>query len=128
VETLSIGQLAREAGVHIETIRYYERRGLLPEPPRSEAGYRQYSASDVWRLQFIGRAKRLGFTLNEIAELVGEHDQRSADRVVDAAQRKVADLGVEIEELVQTQERLRGLIGMCEGGNVDDCLALQALS
>src|SRR5262245_663673 len=128
MEALSIGQLAHEAGVHVETVRYYERRGLLPEPPRTEAGYRQYAPADVWRLQFIGRAKALGFTLTEIAELLGENDRRSADRVVDAAQRKLVDLGAEIDELVQTQQRLQSLIGLCEGGNVDDCLALDGLS
>jgi MerR family mercuric resistance operon transcriptional regulator len=63
VETLTIGQLAREAGVNIETIRYYERRRLLQEPPRTSSGYRQYSSTDLWRLQFITRAKQLGFTL-----------------------------------------------------------------
>jgi MerR family transcriptional regulator, copper efflux regulator len=70
VEVLSIGQLAEAAGVHIETIRYYERRGLLPEPPRSAAGYRQYGPDDLWRLEFVGRAKTLGFTLTEVGELL----------------------------------------------------------
>lgn len=70
METLTIGQLAKNAGVNIETIRYYERRGLIPEPPRRESGYRQYSPEFVTRIQFIKRAQELGFSLNEIAELL----------------------------------------------------------
>ena len=79
MSALTISRLAEQAGVHIETIRYYERRGLLAPPPRTEAGYRQYSAGDVWRLEFIQRAKQLGFTLNEIIELFGPDGARSAD-------------------------------------------------
>jgi DNA-binding transcriptional MerR regulator len=74
VESLTISQLAHEAGVHVETVRYYERRGLLREPPRTPAGYRQYAAADLRRLQFIARAKQLGFTLAEVARLAGDHD------------------------------------------------------
>src|SRR5262247_4308641 len=69
-EPLSLGALARDAGVNPETIRYYERRGLLPEPPRTPAGYRQYSAADAERVALILRAKDLGFTLAEIGELL----------------------------------------------------------
>ena len=68
--TVTIGQLARKASVHVETVRYYERRGLLPEPPRRWSGYREYSDDDVARLQFIKRAQGLGFSLKEIAELL----------------------------------------------------------
>ncbi|MPY94460.1 MAG: MerR family transcriptional regulator, partial [Acidimicrobiia bacterium] len=63
VGTFTVGQLAREAGVNVETIRYYERRGLLPSPPRTHAGDRRYSEDDIWRLAFVRRAKDLGFTL-----------------------------------------------------------------
>jgi MerR family mercuric resistance operon transcriptional regulator len=70
MEILTIGQLAKQAGVNIETIRYYERQGLLPEPPRRASGYRQYSAEFVKRIQFIKRAQTLGFSLKEIAELL----------------------------------------------------------
>ena len=69
--SFTIGRLAETAGVNVETVRYYERRGLLEQPPRPGQGYRQYSDADVWRLQFIRRGKDLGFTLAEIAELLG---------------------------------------------------------
>ena len=66
--------------MNVETIRYYERRGLLREPPRTHAGYRQYSGADLWRLQFIARAKQMGFTLAEIATLVGDRRRRFGAR------------------------------------------------
>ena len=71
--------------MHIETVRYYESRGLLRDPPRSAAGYRQYSHGDLWRLQFIARAKRLGFTLTEIASLVRGHDEHDMGGSADSA-------------------------------------------
>ena len=67
--SLSIGELAREAGVNVQTVRYYERRGLLEEPPRTASGYRKYPESDIARLGFIRRAQSLGFTLGEICDL-----------------------------------------------------------
>jgi len=70
MDTLTIGQLAQDAQVKVDTVRYYERRGLIPKPPRGKSGYRQYSPDDVARIQFIRRAQELGFTLNEIGELL----------------------------------------------------------
>ncbi len=70
MEILSIGQVARRAGVGVETVRFYEREGLLEEPPRRASGYRQYSEQVVKRLHFIKRAKQLGFSLKEISELL----------------------------------------------------------
>ncbi len=78
---MTIGELASAAHVNIETIRYYEREGILPEPPRTPAGYRQYTEADRWRLAFIRRGKTLGFTLKEIAELLGAGKHRSVDEV-----------------------------------------------
>ena len=70
MDTLSIGQVARRAGVGVETVRFYEREGLLEEPPRRASGYRQYSEQVVKRIHFIKRAQKLGFSLKEIAELL----------------------------------------------------------
>jgi DNA-binding transcriptional MerR regulator len=127
MEALTIGQLAHEAGVHIETVRYYERRGLLREPPRTPAGYRQYSSDDLWRLQFIARAKRLGFTLAEIATL-GTGDSASSADVVRIAQSKINALEVRQRELLDTQARLRSLVALCEGSNGADCAGLRVPS
>jgi MerR family mercuric resistance operon transcriptional regulator len=125
VEVLTIGQLAHEAGVNTETIRYYERRGLLAEPPRTSAGYRQYSAADLWRLQFIARAKKLGFTLAEIANLVGPDSRGSADAVLLIAQAKIRALGERQQELADTRSRLERLIRICEDPASEDCTALR---
>src|SRR3546814_10236971 len=76
---LNIGQLARQAGVPIDTVRYYERQRLIPEPARSASGYRQYAQDDVTRLNFIRRAKTLGFTLEEIGELMAISGNYSDD-------------------------------------------------
>src|SRR3546814_7550515 len=76
---MNIGQLARQAGVPIDTVRYYERQRLIPEPARSASGYRQYAQDDVTRLNFIRRAKTLGFTLEEIGELMAIRGNSSDD-------------------------------------------------
>jgi DNA-binding transcriptional MerR regulator len=126
VEPLSISQLAHKAGVHVETVRYYERRGLLRQPPRTPAGYRQYGAADLWRLQFIARAKHFGFTLAEVVRLTGEHDSSdSADAVLGAARAKLRALDERQKELDETRRRLARLIDICEDPTSEDCLALR---
>ena len=123
---MTIGELARSAGVHVETVRYYERRGLLEEPPRSPSGYRQYSPDDVWRLQFIARAKQLGFTLTEITDMFGEG--RSAAGVLEAARGKLASVEDRERELAAVRSRLERLVDLCQDGDPGDCTALDILS
>jgi MerR family copper efflux transcriptional regulator len=125
MEVLTIGQLAREAGVNIQTVRYYERRRLLREPPRTGSGYRQYSVSDLWRLQFIGRAKQLGFTLAEIATLVGPDSGSSAESVVAMARTKMEALDENMKALSDTRWRLERLIDICADPDSEDCTALK---
>ena len=126
MESWTIGQLADEAGVHIETVRYYERRGLLRDPPRTAAGYRQYRRADLWRLQFIARAKQLGFTLSEIAGLVENHEGgQPADSVLAMAHEKMHALDEQRRALEETRARLARLIDICEGPGSEDCLALK---
>ena len=132
----TIGKLAEAAGVHVETIRYYERRGLLAPPPRSASGYRQYSPDDVWRLQFIARGKRLGFTLAEIAEVMSPalsppsasastSAPASPERVLDAARTKIAAIDERQRELARIRCRLQQLAELCKHGADADCLALR---
>lgn len=121
---LTIGRLAERAGVHVETIRYYERRGLLASPARSTTGYRRYGDDHVWRLEFIARAKLLGFTLTEIGELFGDDHERSADEVLEAAHAKLAAVEVEMRELAARRCRLRRLAEVCTHGDGSACLAL----
>jgi DNA-binding transcriptional MerR regulator len=125
VRVLTIGQLAQAAGLNVETIRYYERRGLIRDPPRTDAGYRQYSAADLWRLQFIARAKRLGFTLADIASLVGPDSLNTADTVVRMARAKIDALDERQSELADTHARLDRLIDICGDPSSEDCMALR---
>jgi len=120
-----MGQLAREAGVNVETIRYYERRGLLREPPRTDAGYRQYSSSDLWRLQFIARAKLLGFTLSEIGSFVGPESSADAASIGRLAAAKMLSLEQRQQELTETRSRLERLIAVCQDPDDEDCRALR---
>ena len=124
MERLTIGALATAGGVNVETIRYYERRGLLPPPDRSGAGYRQYSPDDLWRLGFIRRAKGLGFTLAEIAELLGRRTDRSVVEVLAAARAKLAEVEADIAGLVMLRSNLDRLVQTCETGDMADCLDL----
>lgn len=107
MEKLSTGELADEAGVNVQTVRYYERRGLLPEPPRTPAGYRQYRPRDLQRLRFIRRAKRLGFRLSEIEELLG---LRVRDTNCEAVQSRAEKTIARIEEQMRELERMRGAL------------------
>jgi MerR family mercuric resistance operon transcriptional regulator len=128
MDPLTIGELARAAGINIETVRYYERRGLLEEPPRSPAGYRQYSADDLWRLQFIARAKGLGFTLGEIANLIGDEERRSPAGVLDAARAKLVSVEERQRDLTAVHERLGRLVQLCQDGDSSACTSLDVLS
>jgi len=121
VTTMTIGALARAAGVNVETVRYYERRGLLAEPARTDAGYRQYGDDALWQLQFVARAKRLGFTLSEIADLLATGD---ADEVVRFANAKLAEVATTIDDLEAQRARLESLVRTCTDGNGDDCASL----
>lgn len=129
--SLSIGQLAQRADVPIDTIRYYEKAGLLREPARRESGYRQYGVETVKRLRFIRRAKELGFTLAEIAELLylSEQGQRDMQGMKAAAQAKLGVVEAKLRELHRMRRGLRQLVEACPGhGALDDCPILNALS
>lgn len=123
--TLTIGELAASARVNVETIRYYEREGILPEPPRTAAGYRQYSDADRWRLAFIRRGKALGFTLREIAELLGTGGGRSVADVRCVAAGRLAQVDDDIAELETRRDQLRLLVETCESGSDTDCIELR---
>jgi MerR family mercuric resistance operon transcriptional regulator len=122
VSTLTIGRLADEAGVSIDTVRFYERRGLLPEPARTAGGYRAYSADDTWRLRFILRAKELGFTLREIGDLLDGGADPATVRAAAAAKREA--LAVQQAELAVLDGRLRRLVQLCDAGD-DGCETME---
>jgi DNA-binding transcriptional MerR regulator len=128
MSTYTIGKLAEAAGVHVETIRYYERRGLIEQPPRSPSGYRRYSADDLWRLRFIGRGKRLGFTLAEIADVLGPDGAGgSPEGVLAAARAKLAAVDEQLQELAVVRCRLEQLAELCRQGDDADCVALRVV-
>ncbi|HET7016592.1 MAG TPA: MerR family transcriptional regulator [Streptosporangiaceae bacterium] len=121
---MTIGKFAAAQGVSVETIRFYQRRGLLTQPERRASGFREYTEDDLWRLAFIRRAQQLGFTLGEIAELLGPAQARSADEIQRAAEAKLSAVGEQLAELARLQCRLRRLVQVCAHGNRDDCVAL----
>jgi MerR family copper efflux transcriptional regulator len=127
---LTVGQVARRAGVGVETVRFYEREGLLEQPARRASGYRQYGADAVARLRFIRRAKELGFTLKEIGELLAlrvEPGTSPAD-LKRRAKAKVADIDARIRDLNRTRDALLKLAQSCPGcGSLDGCPILDAL-
>ena len=122
--TMTIGELAAAAGVGVETVRYYEREGILPEPARAASGYRQYTDDDVWRLEFIRRGKALGFTLREISELLGMGEARSVDEVRRLTEHRLARVEDDLSELQQRRDDLRRLLTTCNGNADDDCVSL----
>ncbi|HSG63677.1 MAG TPA: heavy metal-responsive transcriptional regulator [Gammaproteobacteria bacterium] len=130
MEAIRIGRLAALSGVSIDTVRYYEREGLLPKPARRASGYREYRASDVERLRFVRRAKDLGFSLSEIAELLSLTDDRQADMqgVKHKAEERLAQVQAKITELKRVERGLEQLIAACPGhGELDHCPIVAAL-
>jgi MerR family copper efflux transcriptional regulator len=123
VSAFTIGALAQAANVNVETIRFYERRGLIEQPVRRASGYRQYSDSDLARIEFIRRAKLLGFTLNEIRELLGPDGARSTNDVMRAARVKLKELDEEHDRLQARQHRLSQLLKVCQDG-MPGCVTL----
>lgn len=127
---LTIGQLAKQGGVNLETVRFYERRGLLPEPPRSPAGYRRYPSTAVQRLRFIKRAQELGFSLHEIKELLELQvtPGMSCADVRARAQAKLADVEAKIRSLQEIKKALTTLTNACAGqGPLSQCNILENL-
>lgn len=121
-EGYTIGTLARRAGVSVETVRYYERRELLEQPPRGD-GYRRYSDADVERLRFVRRAKGLGFTLAEIKDLLASAECRSTAGILAAVRAKRAQVEERLESLAGLRDRLDTLVRTCESGD-EDCVDL----
>jgi DNA-binding transcriptional MerR regulator len=129
METLGIGQLAKRGGVGIDTVRYYERNGLLAPRDRLTSGYRRYGELEVARLRFIRRAQALGFTLKEIKDLLALSAQRDVGRVKRSAQAKLRDVETRIADLVRVRDGLATLIDACPGhGRSADCPILRALT
>jgi DNA-binding transcriptional MerR regulator len=122
---LTIGKFAAAEGVGVETVRFYQRRGLLALPERRNSGYREYTEADRWRLAFIRRARALGFTLGEISDLLGPAEARSTDDIMRAAQAKLEAIEEQARQLALLRCKLRHLVQVCQHGDGDDCVALR---
>lgn len=129
MSAMTIGRLAKQIGVNIDTIRYYERNRLLPEPARRLSGYREYGPTDVARLRFIMRAKDLGFTLAEIAELLSLSADRDVKGVKRRAEAHLEQVEHKIKELQRVRRGLKTLVAACPGhGDPEHCPIIAALS
>lgn len=124
---MTIGKLARAAGVNIETVRYYERRGLIARPARAARGFRRYSPETLARLRFIKRAQELGFSLREISELLTlGSDACAPTRTL--AERKRADIDARLRDLKAMRRTLTQLIRRCAEGQTGSCPIAESLN
>lgn len=128
MHAMTIGRLAKAAGVHVETIRYYQRRGLLEEPRRPAGGVRRYGKSDALRLRFIKRAQEIGFTLAEVEELLRLERTPDCARARKLASARLADVEAKLTDLARMRTVLRGLVARCDAGRERHCPIVGALS
>jgi Cu(I)-responsive transcriptional regulator len=126
---MRIGTAAEQAGVNVQTLRYYERRGLLPQPPRRDSGYREFPDDAVRVVRFIKRAQDLGFTLDQVEELLALRNDKRRDRgrVRAVAERRMKEIDQKIAELQAMKKALRHLVHCCRGGGTLECPIIEAL-
>jgi len=126
---MKIGELSKMTGVPIDTVRYYEKRGLIPKSVRSASGYRQYNKHDATRLKFIVQAKELGFTLDEIGQLLAlRRDGRACIEVRSVAESKAQEIDIKIQKLSRMRQTLLELAEQCEKSSDNDpCPILNSL-
>ena len=127
---MNIGEAAAATGISAKMIRHYEQLALLPAPPRTEAGYRQYGPNEVHTLRFIRHARDLGFSLAEIAELVGlwQNRRRPSRRVKALAQAHIQELEQKAQELLAMKASLQHLVECCQGDERPECPILDELA
>jgi MerR family mercuric resistance operon transcriptional regulator len=130
MKDLTIGQLARQSGVRVETVKFYQRRGLIEQPPRPDSGFRKYPPEIVRQIRFIRRAKELGFSLQEIGELLSLRvaPGTSCREIKARAEAKLADIQQKQRDLEKMETSLRQLAETCQGrGPLNECPILGAL-
>ncbi|MDE8653809.1 MerR family transcriptional regulator [Novosphingobium album (ex Liu et al. 2023)] len=126
---LTIGDLGKATGTKVETIRYYERIGLLPQPSRTAGNYRAYGEAELGRLSFVRRARDLGFSLDQVRALLKLSDDRSQDcaRVDRIASEHLREVDRKLADLSALRRELKAVIDSCNGGTVADCRVIEAL-
>jgi Hg(II)-responsive transcriptional regulator len=124
-----ISEAAEQAGVNVQTLRYYERRGLLPKLPRRSSGYREYPDEAVRVVRFVKRAQDLGFSLDEVGELLGlrRHSGRNRQRTRTVAERRIRQIEQKIAELDRMRRALQTLVHSCHEGSTLECPIIEAL-
>ena len=129
-QTFSIGELAKATATKAETIRYYERIGLLPKPSRTAGNYRSFSTGHLGRLSFVRRARDLGFSIEQARDLLGLSDQgdRPCEAVDAIARQHLTEVNRKIRDLQALRQELDSLIGQCGQGTVAECRIIEALS
>ena len=126
---LAIGTLARRTGTKVQTIRYYEQIGLMPEPGRTAGGQRRYGEAELDRLAFIRHARQLGFTLEAIRELLdlSDHPEKSCQEADQIARRQLRQVELRMARLEALRTELERMVHECSGGNTADCRVLEVL-
>lgn len=129
-DTFTIGQLATAAGTPAATIRYYEKIGLLESPTRSGSNYRVYGTEDLSRLTFVRRAREIGFTIDQVRNLLAFSDHRNDDcsTVMTLTEQHLATVEQKIADLIVLKEHLARLLTSCRGGRIADCRIIDALT
>ncbi|MEE8061951.1 MAG: heavy metal-responsive transcriptional regulator [Gemmatimonadales bacterium] len=130
MKTNTIGRVADRAGISVETVRYYERQGLIQQPDTPPSGFREYPEDTVQRILFIRRGKELGFTLQEISELLNlrVNPKENCDAVRLVTQKKIEDVDRRIKSLEQIRTQLQRLANACDGTGETDCAILEAMN
>lgn len=128
MSSMTIGTLAKAAGVHVETVRYYQRRGLLDEPKRQPGSVRRYGDAAIKRLHFVRRAQELGFTLEEIRTLIQLGETPNCRGARDLALRKLEVVNGRLADLRRMQVALQGLVSQCDAGRKRACPIVDSLS
>lgn len=127
---MKIGEIAAATGVGVETIRYYEREGLVPPPARTSSNYRSYGDAHLKRLTFIRRARDLGFSIAQVRELLGLADEEDRDcaAVDEIARKHHGEVVRKIAELTALGDELESIIGQCRHGRIAECRIIEALA
>ncbi len=123
---LTIGMVAKQAGIRVDTIRFYERKGLIKPPPRNDAGYRIYTPEYVERIRLIKFCRALGFSLQEIGDLMGLVFQanRACAEIHQQLRVKIHEVESRLEGMLEAKEKLEALIESCNGEHCDDCVVI----
>ena len=129
MKTYSIGQVSRLLGIKIPTIRYYEGKGLVPEPKRSEGMQRRYDDRDLERLAFVKHARHLGFSLSAISKLMtlGEDEAENCDQIDEFARANLAEVQTKIRLLKSLENELQRIVSGCQTPNIGQCYVIESL-